>query len=134
MALLPTQVLPETDPIGTDPSGNRIRIEHNWYLLLTNLCLQALGNPGVDSAISITVGASPYAYQAPANGMVVVSGGTVSKLTISRGTLTVTPGPLQGQFQLSKNDTITVTYAYGSGIGKSNSIPYAAPRMTFFQG
>lgn len=136
MSLLPTQILPETDPIGEDANGKPIKIEHNWYLLFTNLSLQVLGtsNASTGSAQAIAVGASPFAYQAPANGMLVVAGGTVSKLTITRAGLVVTPGPTRGQFRLSKNDIVTVTYAYGAGAGKNNPIPPVAPALTFFQG
>lgn len=45
MSLLPAQVLPETEPIGT-VSGSSVRITHNWYLLLYNLAAQVLGTAG----------------------------------------------------------------------------------------
>lgn len=136
MSLLPTQILPETDPIGTDEKGRPVQIAHNWYLLVYNLCLQVLGTStaSTGSAQAVAVGPSPFQYQAPANGMVVVSGGTVSKLTITRGSLTVTPGPIWGQFRVSKNDLVTVTYSKGAGIGNNNPIPPVAPTVTFFQG
>lgn len=44
MSLLPGQILPPDTPIGkTDDQGN-VTINHDWWLLLYNLCLQILGN------------------------------------------------------------------------------------------
>jgi hypothetical protein len=67
---------------------------------------------------SITVGASPFAYQATQKGFVVVTGGTVSNIQITR-TGTYTTGQTSGVFPLSLADILTVTWS-----GK--------PTMTFF--
>lgn len=45
MSLLPQQILPQTIPIGTvDPNTGNVTIDKNWWLLLYNLCENALGS------------------------------------------------------------------------------------------
>lgn len=75
---------------------------------------------GATGAIaSITVGASPYAYTAPAAGTVVVSGGTVSAITLKRGTpAAISVGETAGVIPVSAGDIVTTTYS-------------AAPTMSF---
>lgn len=64
------------------------------------------------SALAITVGPSPFGYQNPFPGNVVVSGGTVSLIEISRGAFGfVSAGVLGGTFFLSPADVLRVTYA-----------------------
>jgi len=76
---------------------------------------------GSASAIAaLTVGASPYAYTAPANGTVVITGGTVSAVTLKRGTpAAITAGSATGVIlPVSAGDIVTTTYS-------------AAPTMSF---
>lgn len=63
------------------------------------------------TAVAITVGASPFAYTALAEGTVTVSGGTVSAISITRGATVVPTGVTAGVFPLSQGDIITVTYS-----------------------
>jgi hypothetical protein len=68
---------------------------------------------------AITVGASPYAYTAAAAGTVVVSGGTVSAITLKRGApAAISVGETSGVIPVSAGDIVTVTYS-------------AAPTMSF---
>lgn len=46
MSLLPGQILPPEIPIGQADEDGRVTIDHNWWLLLYNLCLQVLGING----------------------------------------------------------------------------------------
>lgn len=75
---------------------------------------------GSSAAIaSITVGASPFAYTAPAAGSVLIVGGTVSAVTLKRGTpAAVSVGATAGSVPVSAGDIVTVTYS-------------AAPTMSF---
>ena len=61
--------------------------------------------------VTITVGASPFTYQALARGSVIISGGTVSTVTYSRtsGVAHLT-GQTAGMFPVSLGDTLVVTY------------------------
>lgn len=68
---------------------------------------------------AITVGLSPFTYQAPANGWVIVNGGTVSDISMERTTTFYTTGLITGQFGLSRLDNLRVTYL-------------GTPTMTFF--
>ncbi len=43
MSLLPQQILPESIALGRVLPDGTVRIDHNWYLLLYNICLQILG-------------------------------------------------------------------------------------------
>lgn len=69
---------------------------------------------------AITPGASPYAYQAPFAGCVVVAGGTVSLLELSRdGAIWKTVGLTAGAIPVARLDRVRVTYT-------------VAPTMTLF--
>lgn len=60
--------------------------------------------------MQITVDGSPFSYIAREPGYVIISGGTVSAITLTRGSTTLT---FTGQLQVpvSINDTVTVTYS-----------------------
>jgi hypothetical protein len=62
------------------------------------------------AVIPITVGASPFEYQAKEPGLISISGGTVSAVTFTRGSVTVT---VTGQILIPVylNDVIEVTYS-----------------------
>lgn len=70
----------------------------------------AWGSTGAIAAI--TVGASPFAYTAQAAGTVVVSGGTVSAITLKRGTpAAISVGETAGVIPVSAGDIVSVTYS-----------------------
>jgi hypothetical protein len=58
----------------------------------------------------LTPAASPWAYQAPAKGFVIIRGGTVTGVQFGRAQTTLT-GQTQGIFPLSQGDTLTITYS-----------------------
>jgi hypothetical protein len=60
---------------------------------------------------TITPGASPYAYTATDTGMVYVSGGTVSLVSLARGGTSVATGLLAGGIFMRAGDVLTTTYA-----------------------
>lgn len=62
-------------------------------------------------ADTIAVGASPYDYTPGHAGALIVQGGTVSVVAISRnGTTFITTGATAGMFPLEANDTARITY------------------------
>ncbi|CAJ8797178.1 Uncharacterised protein [Burkholderia pseudomallei] len=75
---------------------------------------------GAAGAIAaVTVGASPFAYTATSAGMVVISGGTVSAVTLKRGSpAAISVGETSGVVPVSAGDIVSVTYS-------------AAPTMSF---
>lgn len=71
------------------------------------------------SIASVTPTASPFTYQAPWRGFMIVQSGTVSLIQFSRdGTTNVNTGVTSGCIPLSFGDLIIVTYS-------------VAPTMTF---
>lgn len=68
---------------------------------------------------SVTVGASPFSFRAGQSGTLVVTGGTVSAITLTRNTMTVSL-PTSGAFSMANGDSIAVTY---SGLPTVNFIP-----------
>lgn len=75
---------------------------------------------GTGAIASITVGASPFSYTAPAAGTVTIEGGTVSAVTLKRGTpAAISVGSATGLLvPVSAGDIIATTYS-------------AAPTMNF---
>lgn len=59
----------------------------------------------------VTVGASPFSYTAAFDGTVVVTGGTVSAISLTRQGTSVATGITTGLFPLSRLDIIQVTYS-----------------------
>ena len=68
---------------------------------------------------SITITASPFTYTAPRKGYVIVSGGMVGSLQVSRSGTFYNMGTIAGMFPVAANDQIKVTYS-------------VAPTMVFF--
>lgn len=97
-------------PIETVQNGNYLR-----QAVLLGMALATQGAPG-DTARSfatqsITIGASPYSYSAPSNGMVIITGGTVSALEFSRnGTTFFGAGFVSGIIPVRKRDITRITY------------------------
>lgn len=122
MSLLPKQIMPETEPIGTAANGQPVRITHNWYLLLYNLAAQVLGgqaSPPVPAAFPVTPTGSPYTYGAQADGDLAVVGGLVSKIELTRVSITVQVGITAQLFSVRAGDSVVITYS-------------EAPAITFF--
>lgn len=60
--------------------------------------------------LPLTVGLSPYSYQAVEPGIVAVTGGTISLIELTRGTVTIDVTGTK-LIPVSINDTVTVTYS-----------------------
>ncbi len=59
--------------------------------------------------IDLNVNASPFVYTAVEPGILVISGGTISAITLTRGSTTVT---IMGSFiPLAIQDMVTITYS-----------------------
>ncbi|GAC1503714.1 MAG: hypothetical protein NVS1B10_08830 [Candidatus Saccharimonadales bacterium] len=67
--------------------------------------------------VTVTVGASPFAYTAPAIGSVIVQGGTVSAITLTHlGGTPVNIGVTAGVIPVVAGDVVTVTYTVAPNI------------------
>lgn len=191
MSLLPGQILPPDIPLGqADLETGSVKINHDYWLLLYNLCLQVLGtnNAGLPSsalqelasadadaadadammlrqplsnallqaiqpsdvmvspndlpdlqralllaqdpllqdpapraspAQSVAVGGSPFTYTAAFDGTIVLTGGTVSAVSLIRQGISVATGIAAGLIPLSRLDQLQITYS-------------VVPTMTFF--
>lgn len=92
-----------------DKNGNEIGkgyLADPWNSFFQQFTQQA---PAV-AAVSPT--SSPFSYQANQNGTLIVSGGTVSAISLTRGTVVIplsTVRPLA--IPISIGDTVTVTYS-----------------------
>ena len=60
---------------------------------------------------SVTVGASPFTYTAPAAGSVAVSGGTISQIQLVRAGVTAWTGTAASVVPVRINDEVIVTYS-----------------------
>lgn len=91
----------------------------DWYVFFYNLynaVTQGLPQP----VETLTLGASPFTYQAVIRGQLNVAGGTVSAISLSRdGTTFFTAGITSGFVQMDAGDFARVTYS-------------VAPVLTYF--
>jgi hypothetical protein len=63
------------------------------------------------AAIDITVGASPLSYQAKEPGTIVIVGGTITALTLTRGTVVLTLPTATRLIPVCISDILTITYS-----------------------
>lgn len=64
--------------------------------------------PGAETVVTPT--GSPFKYRVPRKGTIIVSGGTVSSLTIARSGPFYTTGTTSGTFHLAQGDQLQITY------------------------
>ena len=78
-----------------------------WYMFFKGLV------PGKSTPeVSIIVGSSPFAYTSTDDGFVVVTGGTVSSITLTRSSTAQSVGTSTGRaIPIGKGDILTVTYS-----------------------
>ena len=102
--------------VSTDPNTGVTTFDKSWSAFFQAIAAQLTAKPGAVAAA--TVSASPFAYTASANGTVVVSGGTVTDMTLTRGTAVTDLGATGSLAPMSAGDVLTITYT-------------AAPAVTF---
>lgn len=59
----------------------------------------------------VTPGASPYVFTATEDGVLYLSGGTVSVVSFGRFGSSLSLGLLAGSYPMRRGDTLTITYA-----------------------
>lgn len=89
-------------PIAEKETGNLTQV---WRLFFQSL----VSSP--KAIVSIPVGASPFTYIASDDGSVVISGGTVSDVSLKRGNVTVALPTTAGMFALSQGDSVIITHS-----------------------
>jgi hypothetical protein len=90
-----------TQPLTTGPN-----LSASWYRWMHDT---DVGTPP-SAETQITPTGSPFAYQAPKKGFLIISGGTVSLVQFTR-VGTYNTGQTTGMFPVDLGDTITVTYS-----------------------
>lgn len=95
----------QTCPTYDQPLTKGGQTQSVWYRFFQGTFL---GTPPA-AEVTLTPGASPYAFTAPQKGFMIVRGGTVSAVQFTRSTTTLT-GQTSGIFPLSQGDILTVTY------------------------
>lgn len=78
-----------------------------WYSFFAGLFTgQPVGQP-----VSVALATSPMAYRATQGGHLIIQGGTVTMVSLSRdGVTNFNTGQTQGIFPLSQGDTLFITY------------------------
>ena len=86
-----------------------------WHGYLAQLA----GAPG--PIVPTAPGPSPFAFKAPSNGTLAVTGGTVSGITLARARVSgVNVGFTSGSVAVAANDVVTITFSVAPTI---NFIP-----------
>jgi hypothetical protein len=96
------------------PNPKDAKTSSSWYRWFQDI---DLGVPP-SSELPVTVGASPFIYSPTQKGAVIVNGGTVTSILISRSGTFYATGLTQGLFYLAANDRLQVVFS-------------AAPSMVF---
>lgn len=73
--------------------------------------LQAARTPSALAPVVVTVTASPFTYTPTADGLLIVSGGTVTKQEYKRGAAYVEVGQLNSMLLVLAGDALRVTYS-----------------------
>lgn len=97
---------PRALPTYTQPLTQGQNLAQSWYRWMHDT---DVGTPPSAEA-SVTVTTSPFVYQAPKKGFLIITGGTVSNIQFTR-TGTYSTGQTQGTFPVSLGDKVTVTYS-----------------------
>ena len=102
--------------VSTDPNTGVTTFDKSWSAFFQAIAAQLTAKPGAPSAMA--VGASPAAFTASTAGTAVVAGGTVTDMTLTRGTAVTDLGATGSLVPMSAGDVLTITYT-------------AAPAVTF---
>lgn len=94
--------LPQKVAIATTTDGTDAMVTREWIRFFNDLT----GTHGDSATVT---GASPFSFTAPSDGIVFVSGGTVSLIEYARTAFFAT-GATAGPFFVFKGDILRVTY------------------------
>lgn len=96
-----------TAPTYSEPLTIKGQTARGWFRLWAGL--QA-GQPTGPTA-GVVVGASPFKYEAPQGGSLIVNGGSTTQISFSRdGANFFITGQTAGMFPLSQGDILQITY------------------------
>lgn len=100
-----------TAPLVDIKTGKIIPPWNNFFQLFTQAPQAAIHVGGAGSLILPGI-VSPFEYQVPEKGSLIISGGTVSAVTLARGDTILTIGAATNLcFPVSINDVVTITFS-----------------------
>lgn len=92
-------------PIGKTPDGKPVGITPVWQRFFNSFVSAAA--PSVVPSLT----ASPYSFLAGGRGNLLVTGGTVTQITLQRGTTILATGLTSGFIPVANGDIVEVTYS-----------------------
>jgi hypothetical protein len=92
-------------PIGFTSAGAAVLINQVWQRFFNS----AFGQAGAGAAVTLT--GTPFPFLAGGSGNLLVVGGTVSDITLTRGTTAIPTGLTAGFIPVANGDTVTITYS-----------------------
>jgi hypothetical protein len=102
------QPFPSNNSGAVEPNGTLGQI---WYYLLQSLWRRSGGaGPSLTPVIATLTG-SPFIYDTDINGTLIVSGGTVSAISVVRSSQNFPTGQTAGAFPMVRGDSIAITYS-----------------------
>jgi hypothetical protein len=116
--MTPVQIPAARQPVTEKGPAGEPLFTRTWYLFMQQV-FQRVANSGA-AAAAVTVGASPFTYAAAADGILLISGGTVTLIEYGRGGVFTDTGVIAGAVPLFNGDSVRVTHA-------------GAPTMTFIR-
>lgn len=93
-------------PTYTQPLTTGVNLSASWYRWMHDTDVGT--PPSAETVVPVT--ASPFVYQAPKKGFVIITGGTVSLVQFTR-VGTYSTGQTEGMFPMALGDQLTVTYS-----------------------
>lgn len=94
------KVVPQTPVMRGDATARE------WVLFFYSLVRKSKDAPD-----AITVTASPFVYQAPRDGLVIINGGSISAVSLSRGSWVQQMGANANPVPVRNGDILLVTYS-----------------------
>lgn len=99
---MPSPIVPSSQQPIADPSTGMVT---TFWQRFFNALVSAPG-----PIVSVTVDPSPFMYTAGAPGTLVISGGTISAVDLSRNTASISLGTSRS-ISMANGDGVTITYS-----------------------
>lgn len=81
-----------------------------WFYFLQNQYKRTGGSSAGTPPTPVPIGPSPFSYTATTTGSLIVSGGGVKRMTLTRRAVTVLTGSFYGVFPMSAGDVASIDY------------------------
>lgn len=91
--------------------GGSVSLAQIWYYLLRTMWQRLGGSGATLPAVTAPPDGPPFLYESDISGTLVVSGGTVTEISIVRGTSNVITGVVAGPIPVLRGDTVAIVYS-----------------------